>query len=106
MGVSEIRGTLFGVLTIRILLFKVLYWGPPIFGNSHQIMSDYQCCFGFFDDSYVSYTPPPNLVLFIKAPRLDFQGFLSGLALKRFTRWLHGVPGLLQFTDEGSLSRV
>ena len=25
MGVSENRGTLFGVLTIRILLFRVLY---------------------------------------------------------------------------------
>ena len=24
----EIRGTLFGVLIIRILLFRVLYWGP------------------------------------------------------------------------------
>ena len=23
-----------GVLIIRILLFRVLYWGPPIFGNS------------------------------------------------------------------------
>ena len=25
----------FGVLTMRILLFRVLYSGPPIFGNSH-----------------------------------------------------------------------
>ena len=37
MGVSENRGTLFGVLIIRILLFRVLYWGPlfsetPIWG--------------------------------------------------------------------------
>ena len=67
MGVSEIRGTLFGVLTIRILLFKVLYWGPPIFGNSHQIMSDYRC-FGFFDDSYVSYTPPQTF-FFLSRPQ-------------------------------------
>ena len=28
MGVSENGGTLFGVLIIRILLFRVLYWGP------------------------------------------------------------------------------
>ena len=35
MGVSEIRGTVFWVLIIRILLFRVLYWGPLIFGNSH-----------------------------------------------------------------------
>ena len=25
----------FGVLIIRILLFRVLYWDPLIFGNSH-----------------------------------------------------------------------
>ena len=25
----------FGVLIIRIVLFRVLYWGPLIFGNSH-----------------------------------------------------------------------
>ena len=35
MGVSENRGTLFGVLIIRILLFRVLYWDPLFFGNSH-----------------------------------------------------------------------
>ena len=28
MGVSEIRGPYFGVLIIRILLFRVLDWGP------------------------------------------------------------------------------
>ena len=28
MGVSENRGTIFGVLIMRILLFRVLYWGP------------------------------------------------------------------------------
>ena len=26
---------LFGGLIIRILPFRVLYWGPPFFGNSH-----------------------------------------------------------------------
>ena len=29
------RGTLFGALIIRILLFRVLYLGLLIFGNSH-----------------------------------------------------------------------
>ena len=24
-------------LVIRILLFRVLYWDPPIFGNSHKV---------------------------------------------------------------------
>ena len=33
----KIRGTLFWVLIIRILLFRVLYWGPPIIGNSHMV---------------------------------------------------------------------
>ena len=31
---QKIRGTLFGVLIVRILLFRVLYWGPLFFGNS------------------------------------------------------------------------
>ena len=36
MGVSENWGYLIlGVLIIRILLFRVLYLGSPIFGNSH-----------------------------------------------------------------------
>ena len=26
-----------GVLILRILLFRVLDWGPPIFGNSHMV---------------------------------------------------------------------
>ena len=30
----KIRGTLFWVLIIRILLIGVLFWGSPIFGNS------------------------------------------------------------------------
>ena len=29
----KIRGTLFGVLIIRILLFRVLCWGPFMFGT-------------------------------------------------------------------------
>ena len=29
----------FGVLIVRILLFRVLYLRPPIFGNSHMFQS-------------------------------------------------------------------
>ena len=38
MGVSENKGGVpyFGVLIIRIPLFRVLYWGFPIFGNSQE----------------------------------------------------------------------
>ena len=35
LGVSQIRGTIFGVPIVRIILFWGLYWGPPILGNYH-----------------------------------------------------------------------
>ena len=34
-GFPKIRGTLFGVLIIRILLFKLLYLGPLFSENPH-----------------------------------------------------------------------
>ena len=34
-GFPKIRGTILGVLIIRIIVFGGLYWGPPILGNSH-----------------------------------------------------------------------
>ena len=38
MGVSKIRVPYFGVLKIRLLLFRVTTLGSPIFGNSHMIL--------------------------------------------------------------------
>ena len=32
-GFPKIRGTILGVPIIRTLVFWVLYWGPPYFGN-------------------------------------------------------------------------
>ena len=34
-GFPEIRGTLFGVPIIRIIVYWGLYWGPLILGNHH-----------------------------------------------------------------------
>ena len=34
-GFPKIRGTFLGVPIIRILVFRGLYWGPPIWGNYH-----------------------------------------------------------------------
>ena len=36
----KIRGTLFGVLIIRILLFGVLYWGPLLSETAMQALGD------------------------------------------------------------------
>ena len=36
MGVPKIRGTILGVLIIRIIVFWGLYWGPLIWGNYHM----------------------------------------------------------------------
>ena len=37
-----IRGTVLGVLIVRILLSRVLYLGSPIFGNSHMMVEPYR----------------------------------------------------------------
>ena len=34
-GFPKIRGTFLGVPIIRTIVFRVLYWGPPILGNYH-----------------------------------------------------------------------
>ena len=34
-GVSELRGTILGVLTTRVIACWGLYWGPPLWGNYH-----------------------------------------------------------------------
>ena len=39
LGFPKIRGTLSGVLIIRIIVFWGLYWGPPIIGN-YQISKE------------------------------------------------------------------
>ena len=36
---SGLGAPYFGVLIVRILLFRVLYLRPPIFGNSHMFQS-------------------------------------------------------------------
>ena len=35
MGVSQIKGTILGVPTIRIIVFRGLHWGPASYGNYH-----------------------------------------------------------------------
>ena len=35
-GFPKIRGTIWGVPIIRIIVFWGLYWGPPILGNYHM----------------------------------------------------------------------
>ena len=42
-GFPKIRGTILGVPIIRIIVYWVLYWDPPILGNYHvccTILSD------------------------------------------------------------------
>ena len=31
----KIRGTFFGVAVMRMIIYWVLYWSPPILGNYH-----------------------------------------------------------------------
>ena len=38
-GFPQIRGTSLGVPIIRIIVFWGLYWGPPILGNYHMVVS-------------------------------------------------------------------
>ena len=35
-GFPESRGTILGVLIIRIIVYGGLYWGPPVLGNYHM----------------------------------------------------------------------
>ena len=37
MGFPKIRGTILGVLTLRIVVYWGLYWGPLILGKHHII---------------------------------------------------------------------
>ena len=37
--VSIVMGNFLGVPIIRIVMFRGLYWGPPIWGNCHIIVS-------------------------------------------------------------------